>query len=97
MYAKAEGFGRGLAKFLNGLFKGQKGTTLFGETGKLIANSLNTVLHGLDSFGTTFNWKQFGNSIADGINKFSKTLTLHYWLKRLIRGRRARLIQLRQH
>lgn len=70
VYAKAEGFGRGLAKFLNGLFKGQKGTTLFGETGKLIANSLNTVLHGLDSFGTTFNWKQFGNSIADGINKF---------------------------
>lgn len=70
VYAKAEGFGRGLAKFLNGLFKGKKGTTLFGETGKLIANSLNTVLHGLDSFGTTFNWKQFGNSIADGINKF---------------------------
>ena len=70
VYAEAEGFGRGLAKFLNGLFKGQKGTTLFGETGKLIANSLNTVLHGLDSFGTTFNWKQFGNSIADGINKF---------------------------
>ena len=70
VYAKAEGFGRGLAKFLNGLFEGQKGTTLFGETGRLIANSLNTVLHGLDSFGTTFNWKQFGNSIADGINKF---------------------------
>ncbi len=70
VYAKAEGFGRGLAKFLNGLFKGQKGTTLFGETGRLIANSLNTVLHALDSFGTTFGWKQFGNSIADGINKF---------------------------
>lgn len=70
VYAKAEGFGRGLAKFLNGLFEGQKGTTLFGETGRLIANSLNTVLHGLDSFGTMFNWKQFGNSIADGINKF---------------------------
>lgn len=70
VYAKAEGFGRGLAKFLNGLFKGQKGTTLFGETGRLISNSLNTVLHGLDSFGTTFDWKQFGNSIADGINKF---------------------------
>lgn len=70
VYAKASGFGSGLAKFLNGLFEGQKGTTLFGETGKLIANSLNTALHGLDSFGTTFNWKQFGNSIADGINKF---------------------------
>ena len=70
IYAKASGFGSGLAKFLNGLFEGQKGTTLFGETGRLIANSLNTVLHALDSFGETFNWKQFGNSIADGINKF---------------------------
>lgn len=70
VYAKASGFGTGLAKFLNGLFEGQKGTTLFGETGRLIANSLNTVLHGLDSFGTTFDWKQFGNSIADGVNKF---------------------------
>ena len=86
VYTKAEGFGRGLAKFLNGLFEGQKGTTLFGETGKLIANSLNTVLHGLDSFGTTFNWKQFGNSIADGINKFFQNFdfallaqTLNVW------------------
>lgn len=70
VYAKASGFGSGLAKFLNGIFEGQKGTTLFGETGRLIANSLNTVLHALDSFGTTFDWKQFGNSIADGINKF---------------------------
>lgn len=86
VYAKASGFGSGLAKFLNGLFEGQKGTTLFGETGKLIANSLNTVLHGLDSFGTTFDWKQFGNSIADGINKFFRNFdfallaqTLNTW------------------
>ena len=28
------------------------------------------MLHALDSFGTTFDWEQFGNSIADGINKF---------------------------
>ncbi len=88
VYAKAEGFGRGLAKFLNGLFKGQKGTTLFGEVGRLIANSLNTVLHGLDSFGKTFDWKQFGNSIADGINKFFKNFdfallaqTLNVWVQ----------------
>lgn len=88
VYAKASGFGSGLAKFLNGLFEGQKGTTLFGETGRLIANSLNTVLHGLDSFGTTFNWKQFGNSIADGINKFFQNFdfallaqTLNSWAK----------------
>lgn len=88
VYAKASGFGSGLAKFLNGLFEGQKGTTLFGETGKLIANSLNTVLHGLDSFGTTFNWKQFGNSIADGINEFFQNFdfallaqTLNAWVQ----------------
>lgn len=88
VYAKASGFGSGLAKFLNGLFEGQKGTTLFGETGKLIANSLNTVLHGLDSFGTTFDWKQFGNSIADGINKFFQNFdfallaqTLNSWVQ----------------
>ena len=70
IYAAADGFGTGLAQFLNGLFEGQKGTTLFGELGRTIANALNTVLHALDSFGETFNWKQFGNSIADGINKF---------------------------
>lgn len=70
VYAKAEGFGRGLAKFLNGLFEGQKGTTLFGELGNLIARSLNTVLHGLDSFGDTFSWVQFGQSLADGVNRF---------------------------
>ena len=70
IYAAADGFGTGLAQFLNGLFEGQKGTTLFGELGRTIANALNTVLHALDSFGETFNWKQFGNSIADGVNKF---------------------------
>lgn len=70
VYAKASGFGSGLAKFLNGLFEGQKGTTLFGELGNLIARSLNTVLHGLDSFGDTFSWVQFGQSLADGVNRF---------------------------
>ena len=55
------------------MFKDQKGTTLFGEVGTTIAGALNTVLHGLDSFGETFDWKQFGDSIADGINKFFST------------------------
>lgn len=86
IYAKAEGFGTGLASFLNGLFEGQKGTTLFGEVGRSIANALNTVLHALDSFGKTFDWTQFGNSIADGVNKFFKNFdfalfaqTLNTW------------------
>lgn len=73
VYAAADGFGTGLAQFLNGLFKDQKGTTLFGEVGTTIAGALNTVLHGLDSFGTTFDWKQFGKSISDGINNFFST------------------------
>ena len=90
IYAAADGFGTGLAQFLNGLFAGQKGTTLFGEMGRTIAGALNTVLHGLDSFGETFDWKQFGNSIADGVNKFFQTFdfallaqTLNVWVQGL--------------
>ena len=90
VYAAADGFGTGLAQFLNGLFKDQKGTTLFGEMGRTIAGALNTVLHGLDSFGETFDWKQFGNSIADGVNKFFQTFdfallaqTLNVWVQGL--------------
>lgn len=66
VYAKARGFGTGLASFLNGLIS----PSLFYTTGKTIANSLNTALNFLDSFGTTFNWKNFGLSIANGINGF---------------------------
>lgn len=73
VYAKASGFGSGLAKFLNGLFKGKKGETLFGKVGTTIAGALNTVMHGLDSFGKTFEWEQFGQNISDGINNFFKT------------------------
>ena len=73
IYKKASGFGSGLAKFLNGLFKGKKGETLFGKVGTTIAGALNTVLHSLDSFGKTFEWEQFGQNISDGINNFFKT------------------------
>lgn len=86
VYAKASGFGSGLAKFLNGLFKGEKGETLFGKVGTTIAGALNTVLHSLNSFGKTFEWEQFGQNISDGINNFFKTFdvvlaadTLNTW------------------
>ena len=46
---------------------------LFGALGRTIAGSLNTVLHALDSFGTTFDWTKFGESIASGINNFFST------------------------
>lgn len=74
VYAKAEKFGKGLATFLNGLFEPDEfGNTVFGELGKTIAGALNTALHFLDTFGTEFDWENFGNSIADGINNFFGT------------------------
>lgn len=87
VYEKARGFGSGLADFLNGLISPK----LFGGLGKTIAGALNTALHGLDSFGTTFNWESFGLSIAEGINKFFKTFdfgllarTFNTWAKGIL-------------
>ncbi len=69
VYAGAIGFGTGLALFLNGLISPE----LFGSVGTTIAGALNTALHFLDSFGHTFSWKNFGDSIAQGINNFFLT------------------------
>lgn len=66
VYDGAQNFGAGLANFLNGLISPR----LFGSVGETIAGALNTVLHFLDSFGETFDWVDFGNSIAAGINGF---------------------------
>ena len=86
IYEKARGFGKGLADFLNGLFAGTNGTTLFGEVGRTIASALNTVIYAALSFGQTFDFKQFGYNIADGINNFFATFdfksaaeTLNTW------------------
>ena len=66
IYRKADNFGKGLADFLNGLISPR----LFYDLGATIAGSLNTALHFLNSFGTTFDWSNFGLSIANGINGF---------------------------
>lgn len=73
VYEKARNFGTGLAQFLNGLFAGSNGITLFGEVGKTIASALNTVVYATLSFGKEFNFEQFGYNIADGINNFFAT------------------------
>lgn len=70
IYKKAENFGKGLADFLNGLISPE----LFSRLGKTIANAINTALHVLDGFGTTFDWKNFGNSLAAGLNAFMEKL-----------------------
>ena len=84
VYQGAKNFGTGLASFLNGLISPE----LFGATGKTIAGALNTALYALNSFGTTFDWTDFGNSIASGINTFFKTFdfknladTINTWIR----------------
>lgn len=86
IYEKARNFGKGLADFLNGLFAGTNGATLFGEVGRTIASELNTAIYAALSFGQTFDFKQFGYNIADGINNFFTTFdfkaaaeTLNTW------------------
>lgn len=72
--ANAAAAGKHLAELLNGLLKPNiDGETLFGELGRTIAEALNTALAFLYNFGVTFDWAQFGRSIADGINNFFST------------------------
>lgn len=87
VYHTFDNFGKGLADFLNGLIT----PDLFGAVGQTIAGSLNSALHFLNSFGTTFDWKNFGNSIATGINKFFSTFdfklaaeTINKWSEGLL-------------
>lgn len=69
VYSVADDFGSGFAEFMNGLFTPE----LFGSVARTITGCLNTALHVLDSFGTTFDWKKFGESIANGINNLFST------------------------
>lgn len=73
IYKKADNFGKGLAEFLNGLFSEDKnGNSVFTATADVIAGSLNTALHALNSFGETFKWDEFGKGLARGCKRFFK-------------------------
>ena len=63
IYEKARGFGTGLASFLNGLITPR----LFVALGHTVAGAINTALHFLDSFGETFDFYNFGNSLRLGL------------------------------
>lgn len=87
IYEKARGFGKGLANFFNGLISPE----LFGAVGRTIAGALNTAIYAALSFGQTFDWKNFGLSIANGINEFFRTYdfaalasTLNVWAKGIL-------------
>lgn len=66
VYEKARNFGSGLANFLNGLISPE----LFSNIGTTVAGALNTALHFLDSFGETFDFTNFGNSLSAGLTSF---------------------------
>lgn len=83
VYEGARNFGKGLADFLNGLISPE----LFGAVGRTIAGALNTAIYAALSFGKTFDFYEFGVSIATGINEFFKTFdfeslatTLNTWV-----------------
>ena len=69
VYTGAKNFGTGLAEFLNGLISPE----LFGAVGRTIASALNTAIYFALAFGTTFDWKDLGNSLAAGVNNFFAT------------------------
>lgn len=69
IYHKADNFGKDLATFLNGLISPE----LFYNIGATIASSINTALHSLNSFAETFDWSNFGTSLASSITGFFET------------------------
>ena len=72
VYEGARNFGSGLANFLNGLIS----PDLFGALGKTVANSINTGLNFLNSYAETFDWRDFGTSLATGLSEFFKNWDL---------------------
>lgn len=73
IYAKASGFGSGLAEFLNGLFsEDKKGNSVFTATADVIAGALNTAIFASKGFTDKFKFETFGNNIAHGFNRFFK-------------------------
>jgi hypothetical protein len=66
VFPAVSSLGRGLASYLNGLIH----PSTFRIVGETVANVLNTALHFLDNFGSTFNFANFGRSIAAAIKGF---------------------------
>lgn len=73
IYAKASGFGTGLAEFLNGLFsEDKKGNSVFTATADVIAGALNTAIFASKGFTDKFKFETFGKNVAHGFNRFFK-------------------------
>lgn len=66
IYEKSMKLGSGLAEFLNGLIQ----PDTFNSFGRTLAGGIMTAIKFAFSFGSTFDWKNLGESIAEGINGF---------------------------
>ena len=66
VYSKIKDFGKGLAEFLNGLIT----PDLFYQLGKTIAKVVGARIEFALSFIKTFDFSNFGKSLANGINGF---------------------------
>lgn len=90
IYKKAGNFGKGLAKFLNGLFEKDKdGNTVFGSLGTTIAGALNSIIYAVFSFSEEFHWDDFGSAIKQGIQNFingTDLATAGYTVGNLVKG-----------
>ncbi len=78
-------FGTGLAEYLNELFK----PDTFEAVGNTVGHLLNSAFEFLNNFGDTFDFTQFGTSIARGINQFLRTFDtnrLAYGINKFITG-----------
>lgn len=85
IYRTFAGFGTGLAEYLNELFK----PDTFEAVGNTVGHLLNSAFEFLNNFGDTFDFTQFGTSIARGINQFLRTFDsnrLAYGINKFITG-----------
>ena len=83
---KVKNFAHNLAELLNGFFQPET----FESIGKTIAEALNTAIDFAFEFGTTFDFTNFGLSLAAAVNGFFKTFdfaqfadTIDVWVQGL--------------
>lgn len=74
VYRKAENFGRGLAKFVNGLLSDSE---TFYEIGKFLAGGINTLAHVIKAYHKEFDGWQWGVDLGNIVNGFTENLDWH--------------------
>lgn len=71
IYKKARDFGKGLARFVNGLLNDSK---TFYEIGKFLAGGVNTLANAIDAYHKEFDGWQWGVDIGSIVNGFTENL-----------------------